>query len=255
MAQPALISIITPVYNAERFLDETVRSVLAQTYREWELLLIIDAKSRDRSLVLAQEWAAKDPRIQVIALPTNLGVANNRNNGIRIASGEYTAFLDADDLWVPEKLSEQIMFMQRENCEFSCHSYQQMTEQGQLIPVVRRCPPSIHYNDLLKTNVIGCLTVMIKSSLLKKHSFKEQIPHEDFILWLELLKTLPEARGLNKTLAHYRVLPSSRSGDKKRAARERWYLYREVIGLNWWASVYYFSIYALSAIAIRLRGR
>lgn len=245
------VSIICPVYNAERYLNETVASVVAQTYSQWELLLVIDNKSSDRSLELGKDWASKDPRIKVIESAENRGVANNRNHGIRIANGDYIAFIDSDDLWLPEKLERQLDFMVKDQIEFSCHDYQQMAADGSLLPIKRQCAPRTTYKDLLKNNVIGCLTVMIRTPLIKQFSFKEQTPHEDFVLWLEILRKIPEVRGLNLSLARYRVLPNSRSGDKKRAAFDRWYLYRKILGLSLLESIYYFTCYAVTAIWVR----
>jgi teichuronic acid biosynthesis glycosyltransferase TuaG len=252
MSSP-LVSIICPVYNAERYLDETVRSVLAQTYSHWELLLMMDAKSSDSSLERAQAWSRQDARILVKESPQHLGVANNRNHGIALACGDYVAFLDAGDLWQPEKLFKQIQFMQEQGSSFSCHAYRQIDPDSQPLPVLRECPPLITYEDLLKSNVIGCLTVMLKTDLLKKFRFAVDQPHEDFILWLEILKTIPCAHGFNENLARYRVLPHSRSGNKKRAALERWSIYRQVLGLNLPRSLYYFCFYAVNAILQRRR--
>lgn len=251
MNPEALISIISPVYNAERFVEETIRSVLGQTYSNWELLLVIDAKSTDDSLSICKSWQVRDPRIRVVVSPANLGVANNRNHGIEVAKGEFIAFLDSDDVWLPQKLERQIQFMIENKIDFSCHSYGQMAPDSTPLPVVRNCGSEITYFDLLKSNVIGCLTVVIRSSLLKQFSFNPQLPHEDFILWLEILKKIPKAYGLDEKLALYRVLPHSRSGDKKRAALDRWHLYRQVIGLSFFNSIYYFLFYAFKAIIQR----
>lgn len=249
--QHPLISVITPVYNAQDFLSATIEAVVAQTYSHWELLLMMDAKNSDRSLLIAREWASRDPRIKVLESPEHQGVANNRNQGIMKASGRYIAFLDSDDVWRPEKLQKQLLFMQKAQSLFSCHSYQQMSATGQELPVVRRVPSQIGYDDLLKENVIGCLTVMVESSLLKRHQFKKGIPHEDFILWLELLKEVPVAHGLDENLAQYRVLPHSRSGDKKRSALDRWHLYRHVLKLPLAKSLYCFAWYAVRAVRVR----
>lgn len=251
MKAATLISIITPVYNAERYLDETIRSVIAQSYPHWELLLVVDSKSSDNSLKQAKTWAARESRIKVLEGPGNLGVANNRNRGIKQARGEYIAFLDADDLWQSDKLKQQLDFMRSNDCLFSCHSYQQMTVDSEPLPILREPPPAITYSDLLKENTIGCLTVMIKSSLLKDFSFRSDVPHEDFVLWLEILKQIPHVHGLQENLALYRVLPNSRSGDKKRAAKDRWHLYRKVIKLSLVASCYYFACYVWRALKVR----
>lgn len=248
------VSIICPVYNVEKYLDATISSVLAQTYSHWELLLIIDANSSDQSLSLAHKWAQQDSRILVLQSPAYMGVANNRNQGILKATGDYIAFLDSDDLWLPQKLEKQILFMTTHTLEFSYHSYQQIDPSGQLLPLIRQAPKYINYNSLLKTNAIGCLTVMVRSSLIKRHAFNPNVPHEDFLLWLELLKQIPQAQGLSEVLAHYRVLPQSRSSNKKHAAQDRWTIYRNILRLNIWVSLYYFMHYSLTALGQRLKA-
>lgn len=247
------VSIICPVYNVEKYLDATVNSVFTQTYPHWELLLVIDANSSDQSLRLSHKWTKQDPRILVLESPTHLGVANNRNQGILKATGDYIAFLDSDDLWLPQKLEKQILFMNTYSVDFSFHSYQQIDPTGQLLPLIRQAPKNINYTSLLKTNAIGCLTVMVRSSLLKQHAFSPNLPHEDFLLWLELLKQIPQAQGLSEVLAYYRVLPQSRSSNKKHAARDRWVIYRKILGFNFLASLYYFTHYSLTALGQRLR--
>ncbi len=252
MHKDALVSIICPVYNAERFVDETIRSVLNQTYSNWELLLIVDAKSSDQALFICKNWQLRDPRIQVLEGPTNLGVANNRNNGIQAAKGEFIAFLDSDDVWLPEKLERQTSFMLKNRVEFSCHTYGQMAPDSSPLPLIRHCPPEITYVDLLKSNVIGCLTVMVRTSVIKQFSFNPLLPHEDFVLWLEILRKIPKAYGLDEKMALYRVLPQSRSGNKKQAALDRWNLYRQVLKLSFLETLYYFVSYAFKAVIQRV---
>lgn len=251
ISNPSLVSIICPVYNAELYLEETIQSVISQSYSHWELLVIMDANSIDQSLVLAKKWSQKDPRIKVLESATNLGVAHNRNYGIQEAKGDFIAFLDADDLWLPQKLEKQVLFMETRSIDFSCHSYQQINIHGERLSLIRRVPPRIDYFDLLKSNRIGCLTVMVRSSLLKKFSFKPQLPHEDFLLWLELLQQTP-SYGIDEVLGLYRVMPQSRSSNKKQAALNRWLIYRKILKLNLIKSIYYFIHYASMAAHQRI---
>jgi len=246
-----LVSVICPVYNAELYLEETIQSVLSQSYPHWELLLVMDTNSKDQSLVLAKKWSQKDPRIKVLESATNKGVAHNRNYGIQEAKGEFIAFLDADDLWLPKKLEKQILFMNTHSIDFSCHSYQQINISGERLSLIRRVPQRMNYSDLLKSNQIGCLTVMVRSTLLKKFSFKPQLPHEDFLLWLELLQQTP-SYGIDEVLALYRVMPQSRSSNKKQAALDRWFIYRKILKLSLIKSIYYFAHYASTAVLQRI---
>ncbi len=249
------VSIVCPIYNAEKYLEETVHSVRGQTYPHWELLLVLDAQSTDQSQAIAQKWSQKDNRIHLLESEAHRGVAHNRNHGIQKATGDFIAFLDADDLWLPQKLEKQISFMIAHTIDFSYHSYQQMSSSGELLPLVRKAPPTVSYISLLKTNSIGCLTVMIRAEKAKRHSFRPHMPHEDFLFWLEILKEIPQAEGLDEVLAHYRIVPQSRSSNKKRAAYDRWLLYRKILKINLIKSIYYFAFYSLTAILQRLKPR
>lgn len=249
----SLVSIITPVYNAEPFLADTIQSVIEQSHRNWELLLIIDSNSKDQSLHIAQRYEKLDSRIFVIQSESNVGVARNRNNGLQLARGQFIAFLDADDTWTSRKLETQILFMTNNRALFSYHTYQQMNEQNQILPIIRKAPEKTSYKDLLRSNVIGCLTVMLDSTLAKQFQFKIDEPHEDFILWLELLRKIPYAYGIDENLARYRVLPQSRSGNKIKAALNRWHIYRHIVKLNFLKSIFYFINYTFYSLLYRFK--
>jgi teichuronic acid biosynthesis glycosyltransferase TuaG len=246
-----LVSIVTPVYNAERFLEATIRSVLAQNYQNWELLLVIDFKSKDHSLEIARRFAQQDNRIRVIFDEQNQGVAANRNHGIDEARGAYVAFLDADDLWLPEKLKAQVEFMEQRSVDFSFHSYQTMSEQGEVWGAVRAIRSAVvSYEELLKDNQIGCLTVMLRRSFLGNHRFYAG-SHEDLVLWLELLRTGGTAQGIIECLAQYRIVQGSRSNNKILAAAWRWRILREVEKLSWPWALWYFGWYFYFAVVKR----
>ena len=197
-----IVSIITPVYNAESFLEDTVNSVLKQTYQDWEMILIDDC-STDKSREIMEKLALMDDRIVPIYSEVNEGVANSRNKGIEKAKGRYIAFLDSDDLWKPNKLEEQVKFMKSKDIAFSFTGYEFINEDGERLGKIISIPSKVTYNELLKYNCIGCLTVMIDKKKVDKIEMPK-LKHEDFITWLSILKKDIDAYGINENLASYR---------------------------------------------------
>jgi glycosyltransferase involved in cell wall biosynthesis len=259
MAQP-LISIIVPIYNAERFLAASIQSILDQNYQNYECFLIIDFKSKDRSLEIADSFAAKDNRLRVIKDSQALGVANNRNIGIDLATGEYLAFLDADDTWPSNKLEKQVEFSLRNNADLSYTGFQRMSEDGLALSAPIGVPQHARYEDLLKLNFIACHTVLVKRSFVGKRRFPNTA-HEDFAFWLSLLRPQPGSRqcpvavGIDESLAFYRSVKGSRANDKKMAALWRWRILRDTEKLNIVESVYYFSQYAVRALLLHWKSK
>src|SRR5208283_849545 len=227
--EPGLVSVIMPAYNKQDTIEESVESVISQSFCNWELLNVDDA-SNDQTLAVAQRLALQDPRIQVIALCENRGIANARNVAIRAARGQYLAFLDSDDLWEPEKLQIQVEFMRRHRIGFSFTQYQRFGPNG-FLSRIHRIPRSLTYRQLLKGNVIGCLTVMIDTSRIQDF-LMPAIGHEDYAAWLTVLKCGHVAWGIQKCLARYRVSAASVSGHKGKSAALTWRIYRQVAKLS-----------------------
>ncbi|WYP25851.1 glycosyltransferase family 2 protein [Alkalihalobacillus sp. FSL W8-0930] len=238
-----LVSVITPVYNSERFLEETIQSVQKQTYPYWELFLIDDG-STDSSVEIARSYANKDSRIHVVQLNSNQGAAGARNEGINRANGKYVAFLDSDDLWMPEKIEKQLMFMEANQYVFSFTSYRIMKESGELRDKVVPAPEVITYDQLLKNTIIGCLTVMLNIDVLGKVQMPTIKTRQDFVLWLTILKSGHQAYGLDEELACYRKVSTSISSNKLKTAKRNWSIYRENEGLPLWKACYVFASYA-----------
>ena len=240
------VSIIVPMYNAEKFIGKTIESVLSQTYKNWEMLIMNDV-STDNSFAVVSEFAKKDERIKIVNTEKNVGVVKGRNYLIDLASGKYIAFLDADDYWHNEKLEKQVKFMKEKNASISCTEYTRITENGEKINEIV-IKSEISYTDMLKNNYLGCLTVMYDVEKVGKQYFKELEKNEDYVLWLEIVKDVKIIYGLKENLAYYRVLDNSRSSNKVKTAKVRWEIYRKVEKLSFLKSVYYFLHYAVKAV-------
>ncbi|MED4583099.1 glycosyltransferase family 2 protein [Brevibacillus choshinensis] len=240
-----LVSVITPTYNAARFIRETIDSVKRQTYPYWELILVDDG-SKDETVALIQE-EMRDSRIRLIVMPKNGGAAVARNTGISAAGGRYLAFLDSDDLWLPEKLEKQVSYMQRNDVAFSFTRYRIIQENGTQTPFVVPIPQQIDYNGLLKNTIIGCLTVMLDREKLGVVQMPNIRTRQDTALWLQILRDGHIAYGIQEELSHYRKVVGSISSNKWKAARNTWRLYRDIEKLNFLRASWCFLHYGWNA--------
>lgn len=242
------VSIITPVYNAEKFLEKTLISIQEQTFRDFEVLLINDG-STDRSGQICDEWSRKDNRFKVIH-QQNQGVAAARNAGIRAAQGEFIAFLDADDLWLSQKLEKQITFMKDKACNLSYTAYRFIDEDGNILKEYFPHRTQVNYGQLLRSNCMGCLTVMYRAGEIGKCYVPEvEKGPEDFAMLLSILrKKVDEAFCLNEILAEYRVVSGSRSRNKIRAALGHWSILRKAEKISFLKAVPLFLEYAYRAV-------
>lgn len=218
------VSILIPVYNAEIFLTETVRSVQAQTYPSWEALLIIDPLSSDRSASLAEELARTDPRIRVVRA-NQPGVSSARNQGLDLTEGEFVAFLDSDDVWLPCKLETQLQVMSTPERAWTCTAFRRLNENGSRLGRVIAVPARVNRLRLLQQNSILCSSVVIRRNLLGERRFPS-VGCEDFALWLQLLRGHTYCYGVATPLVKYRVVKGSRGANKWRTLRESWCIYR-----------------------------
>lgn len=208
-----MITIITPNYNCERFIDQTIKSVLAQTYSDWEMIIIDDC-STDNSYQIALEYASKDSRIKVIRNEVNSGAAVSRNNALDIAKGEYIAFLDSDDLWESDKLEMQLKFMQENNCDFCYSRYDLIDENNASLNKTAKIVKRLSYFKYLHHCYTGCLTVMYKYSITKDIRSFNIKNNNDYGLFLQIVKRTKRAMGMNEVLAHYRIRKSGISRKK-----------------------------------------
>lgn len=240
------VSIITPSFKSERFISQTIESVLAQTYQNWEMI-IVDDVSPDNSNEIIEEYCKKDSRIKLIKLEKNSGPAIARNRAIEEAKGRYIAFLDADDLWKPEKLEKQLNFMNENDLAFTYSSYDLIDDEGKSLGIFIT-KKSINYKDMLKTCSVGCLTAIYDTQKLGKVFMPDILKRQDYGLWLKILKEVQTAKGIIEPLATYRILKNSVSSNKLKAAYYVWRLYRDVEKLNLLQSIYYFCHYAYNGV-------
>jgi teichuronic acid biosynthesis glycosyltransferase TuaG len=244
---PPTVSIITPAHNAARFLDETLRSVTAQTFRDWEMI-VVDDGSTDGTRAVLERWIASDPRIRLLLQNPRQGAAAARNRALEEARGRYVAFIDSDDLWIPRKLEVQVAFMRETGTAFSFTSYSVVDETGRRVGPRVAAPDRVDYPLLLRNTIIGCLTVMLDQSQLPALRMPLLSQHEDLSLWYAILKTGVVARGIPEELALYRVVRGSASGDKFRSALHMWKVYRDQERLPVRSAIWCFAQYACHAL-------
>lgn len=249
-----LVSIIMPVYNEERYLRSSISSVLNQTYENWELLIVDDC-STDTSPDIIKEFAEKDQRIKgfkntsrTFKIP-----AKPRNVGIKNAQGRYITFLDSDDQWLPTKLEHQLqLFEQVEDAVIVYSNYKRMDTQGNISRRIVKAPSSTTYRNLLKGNVMGCLTVMYDASKVGKQ-YCPLCGYDDYALWLQILRRGGKAYNTNTHEALYRDKGESVSSDKIRAIKWNWHIYRRFEKLKRIPAYYYFANYAVRAVMKRIK--
>lgn len=245
--QMPLISVIMPAYNAEKYIGKAIQSVQVQTYENWELI-VVDDSSTDGTEAVVSRFAQTDSRIRLIKNERNSGVARTRNHGMRLCEGEYVAFLDSDDLWHPQKLEIQVKRLREMEADLVYTSYRIVDALGNKQCADFLVPESITVDGLLKENVIGCSTVLVKSCLVKERGFEEDFFHEDYVLWLQLLQCGCKLVGEPMILVDYFFHADSKAGNKWRAAQKRWQVYHSYLNLPLGKSLWYFAQYTLAGL-------
>ena len=247
----SLISIITPSFNSSKVIEQSITSVISQTFKDWELLVVDDC-SNDNSIKKIEKFTEIDNRIKLISLDENVGAAEARNIAIRKAKGRFIAFLDSDDVWKNDKLEKQLDFMQSKGFAFTFTAYQPMTEDGKMMRSIISAPEYMTYKSYLRNTIIGCLTVMIDREKTGDFEMPNIRSSHDMALWLNLMKRGFNAYGLNESLAYYRIVSSSNTAKKWKAAKEVWEVYRNVEKLSLIYSIFNFIGYVYNAVKKRI---
>jgi glycosyltransferase involved in cell wall biosynthesis len=243
-----LVSIITPNYNSAQFIAQTIESVLAQSYQNWEMLIVDDC-STDNSETIIRKYLEQDKRIRFYKTKTNTGMpAGPRNIGIEKSCGQYIAFLDSDDIWFPTKLEQQLKIFENKNVAIVFSYYEKITESGQRNDRIIKSPRQVTFDGLLKGNCIGCLTAIYDTARVGRLYF-QYFHYEDYAYWLTILKNNYIAKNTNTVEALYRVKSNGESSNKIVSMNWIWNIYRNYLKMSLLKSIYYFSFHHIKALA------
>lgn len=241
-----LVSVIMPAYNCEKYVTDSIKSVLGQTYSKLEII-VIDDGSIDDTVNIIEEFAKKDKRIKFYKNDKNQGVSVTRNRGVSLSNGEWIAYLDSDDIWVKDKIEKQLTIAKKTGVDFIFNGSSFIDEQGEPYEWILHVPEKITYKELLKQNVISCSSVLIKKHYVEKIKMERDDIHEDFGTWLRILKNGTYAYGINEPLLVYRISSNSKSGNKIKSLLMNYNTYRYV-GLNPISSLYYLVWYVVRGL-------
>jgi len=233
-----MVSVIMPTYNSAVFIGAAIQSVQNQTYLNWELF-VIDDSSNDSTLASVENFVSLDSRIKLYQNTKNAGAGASRNTGIKAAKGSFITFLDADDLWKPEKLEIQVNFMLKNNLAMSFSSYLLMTETGELLPEIVEALPELSYQKLLRSNYVGNLTGMYNADKIGKIYSPTLRKRQDWGLWLSVLEKAGSAMGIHQPLAVYRLRKNSISNNKTALLKYNFQIYNTVLGYDFLKSCKY----------------
>ncbi len=245
-----LVSIIMPAYNCGDFIGETLDSVINQSYKNWEVIIVDDC-STDNTAEVVKEYIKKDNRIKYHKLEKNSGAAVARNKAIDLATGKYLAFLDSDDVWFPEKLAKQIGFMEENDYGFSCTSYTKIDEQGEYLNRTIVAQPKRDYDGVLKT-CPGNSTVIYNAEKLGKFKIPDIKKRNDYVMWLQVIKKEKYLYGIEEPLGSHRIRTESISSNKRSLLGYHWKVYREIENLSLLKSSY-LIVYWVVATVLKLR--
>lgn len=242
-----LVSIIMPAYNAQDYIGEAIRSVQDQTVTDWQLF-VIDDGSKDGTCRIVAELAQMDSRIHLLPNEKNMGTARTRNRGLELCRSRYVAFLDSDDIWYPQKLERQLAAAEEKKADVVFTSYAIIDNAGK-----NRCndfivQETVDLKGMLRRNELGCSTVLLSERVARQYRFLEEFYHEDYALWLKMLRDGAVFAGVTEVLVGYRYHSNSRASNKLNSARSRWRIYRELLGMSVFTSGWYLMQYGFNGV-------
>ena len=226
-----LVSVIMPAYNSALFVEEAITSVLAQSFTDFELIVIDDC-SQDNTACIVSEFAERDARVRLVRNNKNMGVAQTRNRGLELFRGKYVALLDSDDYWKPQMLEKMLALAEEMKADIVYCSYELVDEQGRKVCNDFIVPTETTFEESIVKSVITCSTVLVTAELAKNNRFPTNMYHEDIALWFQMLRDGAIARGVPEVLAAYRQRANSRSAGKLTSACRRWKIYRAHLGMS-----------------------
>lgn len=247
-----MVSIVMPAYNSGKTIRDSVNSIFAQTYPDWELIVIDDGSIDDTSVIL-EEFAHSDSRVRFLQNAKNMGVSYTRNRAVTLAKGEWIAFLDSDDLWDPWKLEKQMALAENHSDMIVCYTASAfMDDKGNQYNYVMPAVERLTYKNLLRKNLMSCSSVMIKASVMKNIRMPNDKMHEDYFVWLTVLRESKVAYGINEPLLIYRLSTNSKSSKRFKSARMLFNSYKAV-GYSFIASCVLTLQYTFHSVIKRYR--
>jgi teichuronic acid biosynthesis glycosyltransferase TuaG len=248
----ALVSIITPTYNSEEFIAETIQSVQNQTHENWEMIIVDDCSS-DNTVAIIEMFIVKEDRIRLFQLDRNSGAGIARETAISKAKGDYIAFLDADDLWKPIKLEKQLQFLIDTKSHFTFSFYDCIDEKGNALNRRVEAPRSLSYCQLFFCNYVGNLTGIYEVNFFGKIAISSTRKRQDWMVWLTILKKIKSAKPVPESLAFYRIRDNSLSASKIDLLKHNFAVYRNFHGFSYVSSLFIMIGFLITQLLIKPR--
>lgn len=220
-----LITIIMPAYNSQKYISSAINSVINQTYQNWELIVVDDGSS-DKTKSIVSDYISENDNIKLFSNNHNMGVVKSRNKGIKQASGNWIAFLDSDDLWESDKLQKQVKLILEKQAEFIFTGSSYINENDEKFKGTLSVPKSIDFSELKKQNIISCSSVLVKRDFVNDFDQLSDTIHEDYAMWLTILRKEKLAYGINEPLLIYRISTNSKSGNKLKTLKMTYGVFR-----------------------------
>lgn len=247
-----MVSIITPSFQSEKFIEQTIQSVQNQTYQNWEMIIVDDC-STDNTVLIINRIAETDTRIKYFVLDKNSGTGVARQKGVDEASGRFIAFLDADDLWKPDKLTKQLEFLEQRKLKFTFSFFDCIDEAGNKLHKTIQAPMNLSYSQLFFCNYIGNLTAIYDVDYFGKIPISPIRKRQDWMLWLCILKQIKNAKPVPESLALYRIRQNSISASKIDLIKHNFNVYFKFHRFNLIISIFCMVIFLFTQLILKPR--